>query len=84
MDRFQPDYSVSIRVGRAYVRLIEAAAVLIEWEEDEPARRSLVVMRRRSLEALRKFVALLPPHIVAEIMAASEKVHGTARNVSLN
>lgn len=35
MTRFQPDYSVTIRAGRAYVRLIEAASALVEWEEDE-------------------------------------------------
>jgi hypothetical protein len=42
---FEPDYAATIRVGRAYVRLIEAAAVLIEWEEDERSRHRLELVR---------------------------------------
>ena len=36
---FQSDYSATIRAGRAYVRLIEAAGVLAELEDDDRSRR---------------------------------------------
>ncbi len=52
MNHFEPDYAVTIRAGRAYVRLIEAADVLIEWEEDERSRR-LELVRKRYQEGLR-------------------------------
>jgi hypothetical protein len=38
MGKFQPDFAANIRAGRAYVRLIEAAAILTAWEEDERSR----------------------------------------------
>jgi hypothetical protein len=41
MRGYEPDYAATIRAGRAGVRLIEAAAVLIEWQEDERSRRRL-------------------------------------------
>ena len=37
---FEPDHSATIRAGRAYVRLIEAAGVLAEWEDDDRSRRT--------------------------------------------
>jgi hypothetical protein len=45
MPRFEPGNAPTIRAGRAYVRLIEAAAVLMEWEEDERSRRRLTLVR---------------------------------------
>jgi hypothetical protein len=53
VSRFEPDYSGTIRAGRAYVRLIESARVLIAWEEDERSRRRLELVRRRARERLR-------------------------------
>ena len=86
MTAFEPDYSATIRAGRAYVRLIEAAGVLAEWwwEEDERSRRKWQRLRRSAQEHLRKLVEVLPPQITAGFMAASEKVLGTVRDVGLN
>jgi hypothetical protein len=47
MNGFKPDYAATIRARRAYVRLIEAAAVTIEWEEDERSQRRLELVRQR-------------------------------------
>jgi hypothetical protein len=81
---FQSDYAGPVRAGRAYVRLIEAAAVLIEWEEDERSRRRLAMVRHRCQEALRQLVATLPTHVTAQILAASEKALGTIKDVTKN
>jgi hypothetical protein len=59
-------------------------AVLIEWEEDERSRRRLTLVRSRSLAALRQLIATLPPHVTAQIMAASEKALGTMQDVTKN
>lgn len=41
-------------------------------------------LRRDAQASLRKLVEVLPAHVTAEIMVASEKVLGTARDVGLN
>ena len=69
---------------RGHVRLIKAAAVRIELEEHDESRVKLEVVRRRYQKALRQLVETLPPHVTAKIMAASEKVLGTVRNVGKN
>ena len=79
-----PDYSATIRAGRAYVRLIEAAGVLAEWDEDGRSRRKWQRLRRSAQESLRKLVEVLPPHVTAEIIAASEKALGIVGDVGLN
>ena len=84
MTGFEPDYSATIRAGRAYVRLIEAAGVLAEWEDDDRSRHKWQRVRRSAQAGLRKLVELLPANVTAEIMLASEKVLGTARDVGLN
>jgi hypothetical protein len=85
MPHFQPDYAATIRAGRAYVRLIEAAGVLAEWEDEDPrSRAKWQRVRRDAQERLRKLVAVLPAHVTAEIMDASEKALGTVRDVGLN
>jgi len=84
MKRFEPDYSATIRAGRAYVRLIEAAGVLAEWEDDDHNRRKWQRVRRSAQEGLRKLVEVLPAHVTAEIMAASEKALGPVRDLELN
>ncbi len=38
MTPFEPDYAATIRAGRAYMRIIEAAAVLVEWKDTRAAR----------------------------------------------
>ena len=84
MPHIEPDYSATFRAGRAYIRLIEAAGVLAEWEDDDRTRRKWQRVRRSAQERLRKLVAVLPSHVTTEIMAASEKALGTARDVGVN
>ena len=84
MSNFAPDFSSSIRAGRAYVRLIEASAVLIEWDEDDRSRRKWQRLRRETQERLRCLIEVLPPHVTAEILAASEKTWGTVQDAGLN
>lgn len=48
MTYFEPYYADTIRAGRAYVRLTEAASVLIEWEENVRSRRLLDLVRCHS------------------------------------
>jgi hypothetical protein len=66
------------------VRLIEAAAVLNEWEDDERSRRRLEPVQRRCQDGLRKLVEVLPPHVTAQIMAASERALATMLDVETN
>jgi hypothetical protein len=82
--RFEADHAATIRANCAYVRLIEAAGVLAEWEEDERSRRKWQRIRRSAQQSLRKLVEELAPHVTAEIMAASEKVLGKVREIGLN
>jgi hypothetical protein len=73
-----------IRLGRAYVRLIEAAQVLIEYTEMDEERERLEQLVATYQAALRELVGKVPAHVTAEIMAASEKVIGTAGDVHIN
>lgn len=76
MKPFEPDYSATIRAGRAYIRLIEAADVLAEWEDDDRSRRKWQRVRRTAQASLRQLVGALLAHVTAEIMVASEEVLG--------
>jgi hypothetical protein len=84
MIRLKPDYSATIRAGRAYVRLIEATAILADWEEDERGHAKWQRIRRMVQERLCKLLAVLALVVTAEIMRTSQKVLGTARDVGLN
>ena len=73
-----------VLLGRAYVRLIEAAdavALHSQVESDRVFAVELAVMYRSKL---RKLLAGVSPSISAEILAASEKIAGTPRDVGLN
>ncbi len=48
MKRFEPDYAATIRAECIYVRLLEAAAVLIELDEHEHICRNLGRMCRHN------------------------------------
>ena len=84
MTHFMPDQAATIRAGRANVRLIDAADVLIELEKHDESREELQRVQRRYREGLRQLVAVLPTDVTAQIMAASEKVLGTVQDVGLN
>ena len=71
--------------GRAMVRLIEAIDVLLEnsgsWRETALLKTAQRLYRHR----LRELVAVLPPDVSAEILAASEAAVGLpVHNPSLN
>jgi len=70
--------------GRAYARLIEAAEFLISDMTDPVSAETLRQAMRISKEKLRLLVANLPPEVMAQILAASEKIVGTIREVSHN
>lgn len=73
-----------IVTGRAYVRMIEAADVLLA---DRPAwtdRLLLRLVRALYSRRLRELVAVLPTDITGEILAASEKMTGVVRGFSGN
>ena len=80
----KPDHDHLIRLGRAYVRLVEAAAVLIDYQDDEREHLRLVTLRLRYQRALRELLAKVPADVAAEILAASEKVHGPVKDVGQN
>ena len=73
-----------IRLGRAYVRLIEAAQALIAYIEMDEERERLEQVVATYQAALRELVGKVPPHVTAEITAASEKVLGPTQDVGKN
>ncbi len=70
--------------GRACVRLIEAADVLLSGELEPDSKRTLEQARQVCVVKLRSLVAALPPRVTAQILAASEKVIGLAGEISQN
>ncbi len=52
--------------------------------EDERSRRKWQRLRREAQESLHKLVEVLPAHVTAEIMVASERALGMARDVGLS
>jgi spermidine synthase len=72
-----------IQQGRAVVRLIEAIDVLL-LDVAEPEASELRVLQQRYRQRLRAWVAELPPAISAQILIASEQIHGPAGEVTLN
>jgi hypothetical protein len=80
----KPDSTDLIRLGRAYVRLIEAADVLLETKLDQQGMIDLQAAREFAKRMLRELVEEVEPAVTAEIMAASERMVGTVQDVSNN
>jgi len=80
----QSDPTHLVRLGRAYVRLIEAAQLLIAYAEHDGEVERLRQLAKDYQAGLRELVGKVPAHVSADIMAASEKVLGTVQNVGLN
>lgn len=78
------DRAQVIARGRAYVRLIEAADMLLTEEIEEAERTLLRRVRRTYTHKLRELVAELPPEVTAEILAASERIGGSIQSFSKN
>ena len=70
--------------GRAYVRLSEAANVLLAGDLPADEAALLGHVRRLATDRLRALVAELPPEMFAQILAASDKLVARAGDVSKN
>lgn len=70
--------------GRAYVRLIEAARTLLELQPDSPDAALLHQVQATYKTRLRELVAMQPAHIVAEVLAASERIRGPVGDILSN
>ncbi len=73
-----------IRRGRACVRLIEAADVLLEQKLGQYELVTFQEARHLAVQRLRQLVRNSDPAITAQIMVASDKRLGIARNAALN
>ena len=77
------DFTEAVKHGRAMVRLIEAANVLLPDAGPREAGllRDLKIMYQKRL---RQLVAELPVEISAQILAASEHINGPIGDTTLN
>lgn len=73
-----------IKQGKAYVRLIEAADVLLADDLDEAERVLLEQVRQVYKTKLRALVGSQPPALTAQILAASENIKGPAGEFGKN
>jgi hypothetical protein len=73
-----------IALGRAYVRLIEAAQVIMAATEDDMEREDLKALVDDYKQALRELLGMVPATVAADILVASEKVLGPAQENRLN
>jgi len=74
----------AVMLGKVLVRILEACDILLEknsvWTEQLLLRQVRALYTHR----LRRFVAILPPELTAEILAASEKTSGIVTGFSRN
>jgi hypothetical protein len=73
-----------VTAGRAYVRLIEAADVLLGRHPAWTERLLLRMVRTLYSHRLRELVAVLPSDFTADILVASEKMLGVVRGFAQN
>ena len=73
-----------IVTGRAYVRLVEAADLLLDRQPVWTERLLLRLVRALYSHRLRGLVAVLPADLMGEILAASEKIAGPVREPTQN
>ena len=73
-----------IVTGRAYVRIVEAADVLLDYRPVWTERLLLRLVRALYSHRLRELVAVLPSDIMGEILAASDKMSGVVQGFSSN
>ena len=74
----------AVTIGKALVRILEACDILLEknpvWTEQLLLRQVRALYTHR----LRGLVAIWPPELTAEILAASEKMTGVVRGFTNN
>lgn len=73
-----------IALGRAYVRMIEAARVIAAAAEADAEEMLMAELVADYTEGLRRLQATLPPHVMAEIWLASDRILGPVNETGLN
>ena len=73
-----------IKQGRAYVRLIEAAEMLLAGDLDEAERVLLEQVRRVYKSILFALAGSQPPAVTAQILAASDNINTPAGEFGKN
>ena len=74
----------AVTMGKAIVRLLEACDILLERNPVWTEQLLLRLVRALYTHRLRGLVAILPPKLTAEILAASEKTSGIVTGFSPN
>jgi hypothetical protein len=74
----------AIAQGRAYIRIMESAMVLLCGDIDEDEKVIIRQVARLSGQRLRTLVAKQSPEVVAQILIASDKIMALAGSPSLN
>jgi hypothetical protein len=80
----EPEKMALVVRGRAMVRMIEAAKVLLTFATTPNERVTYGLACELAQQALRELVFDVQPDITAQIMVASERVLGTVKDVMLN
>ncbi len=80
----RPTQNHIIALGRAYVRLIEAASLISGYTEVDEERDRLGSLIEQYRGALRELLAKVTPEIAAQILAVSEKIGGPPNERGLN
>ena len=74
----------AVTMGKALVRLLEVCDILLERNPVWTEQLLLRLVRALYTHRLRGLVAILPPELTAEILAASEKTSGIVTGFSHN
>jgi hypothetical protein len=80
----EPEKMALVVRGRAMVRMIEDAEVLLTGATTANERVTYGLARDLARQALRELVRDLEPAITAQILVASERILGTVKDVQLN
>ena len=73
-----------VALGRAYVRLIEAAQLIANYSEPDDEVERLQQLAKQYQAGLRQLLATVSSEVAAEILAASDKVLGPVQDHGLN
>ena len=79
------DWDACVSEGRAYVRLAEAAGVLLAQPGAAGGEVALLrAVRQLAGSRLRKLITELPPAVFAQVLAASDRLMEPVNDVSKN
>jgi len=74
----------AVGLGRAYVRMVETADALLERKPFWTEKLLLRIVRALYSHRLREVVAVLPPKLTDEVMAASERMLRVGKGFTKN